>query len=269
MLGAVIGDIIGSRFEWTNHRAKDFPLFASNCFPTDDSIMTIAVANALLDWREGNGDLGQLSELTVKHMREIGQHYPNCGYGGGFRKWMFSANPQPYNSYGNGAAMRVSACGYVATTLDEAKQLARAVTQVTHNHPEGIKGAESTAACVFGARNGWQLNEIRDYVQTNYYPLDRTVDEIRPVYIFNETCQETVPESIITFLESTDYEDAIRNAISIGGDSDTVAAIGGGIAAAYYGIPGSVREKGLSYLDSRLLAIVQQFEKVYPTSASE
>lgn len=266
MIGAIIGDIVGSRFEWNNHRSKEFELFTPGCFFTDDSVMTIAIADALLEWSENDGSLG---ELAISRMRAIGQHYPDCGYGGRFGRWMFSAHPEPYGSYGNGAAMRVSACGYLANSLEEAIELADAVTQVTHNHPEGLKGAEATTICVYGALRGWSLEEIREYVQSNYYPLNRTLDEIRPVYRFNETCQETVPEAITAFIESTDYVDAIRNAISIGGDSDTVAAITGGIAGAYYGIPGSVRERALTYLDRRLLAIVQRFEKVYPTITTE
>jgi type I restriction enzyme M protein len=262
MIGAVIGDIIGSRFEWNNHRSKEFDLFAPSCFPTDDSIMTIAIADALLDWREGKGDL---SELAVSRMRDIGQRYPNCGYGGRFNKWMFSPDPQPYNSFGNGAAMRVSACGYFANSVEEVKQLSEAVTKVTHNHTEGLKGAEATAVCVYGALNGWSISDLRNYVEEHYYPLNRTLDEIRPFYQFNETCQETVPEAITAFLESTDYEDAIRNAISIGGDSDTVAAITGGIAGAYYGIPRSIYDQSIIYLDDRLLSIVRRFESAYPT----
>jgi type I restriction enzyme M protein len=261
MLGAVAGDIIGSRFEWNNHRSKEFTLFSGECFPTDDSIMTLALADALLDWRAGKGEL---SALAVEKMRKVGQRYPNCGYGGRFGQWMFSADPKPYISFGNGAAMRVSACGHVATSLEEVKEIARAVTAVTHDHPEGLKGAEATAVCIFGALHRWSINDIRDYVESHYYPLNRTLDEIRPEYQFNEICQETVPESITAFLESTGFEDAIRNAISIGGDSDTVAAIAGGIARAYYGVPDSIAIQARTYLDSRLTAVLDRFEAEYP-----
>ncbi len=257
MLGAIIGDIVGSRFEWNNHRSKDFELFTSKCEPTDDSIMTLAIAKALMSC---SGDYRNLGEKAVYWMRRIGQPYPYCGYGGRFREWMYSANPQPYNSFGNGAAMRVSACGFIAKSLDEAKSLSRAVTEVTHNHPEGIKGAEATTAAIYLARTGRTIDEIRGTVQETYYPLDFTLDSIRDTYRFNETCQETVPQAIEAFLESTGFEDAIRNAISIGGDSDTLAAITGGIAEAYYGVPDDIRQSAEGFLDPELLAILREFE---------
>lgn len=262
MLGAITGDIVGSRFEWNNYRAKDFELFVPGCFFTDDSVMTLAIGNALREWCIHGGDLGA---TAVAQMQEIGRHYPDCGYGGRFAQWMFSPEPKPYNSYGNGAAMRVSTCGHVAKTLEETLALALAVTEVTHNHPEGLKGAQATAACVFMALHGSTIDEIREHVVQNYYPLDFTLDEIRPTYHFNETCQETVPQAIVAFLESNDFEDAIRNAISIGGDSDTVAAIAGGIAGAYYGVPLEIREQTLGYLDNRLLMAFKQFEEMFGT----
>lgn len=258
MLGAIIGDIVGSRFEWNNHRSKDFEFFHSKCFFTDDSIMSLAIAKALL---ECNNDYSNLSEKAVKYMQSIGRNYPNCGYGGRFYGWMFSDHPQPYRSYGNGSAMRVSACGFVAKSIEEAKELSKKVTEVTHNHPEGIKGAEATAVAIFLAKSGKDILEIRDYIQKHYYPLNFKLDDIRDTYRFNETCQETVPQAIEAFLESNSFEDAIRNAISIGGDSDTLAAITGGIAEAYYGIPLEMRKKALSYLDGRLLKIVMEFEE--------
>ena len=261
MLGAIIGDIVGSRFEWNNIKTKEFEFFNHHCEITDDSVMTLAIANALL---EANGDYGDLRNLAVKNMREIGRPYPNCGYGGMFRQWMYSNEMGPYNSFGNGAAMRVSACGVVANTLDEAITLSRIVTEVTHNHPEGIKGAEATAICVFLAREGKSVLEIRDHVNEYYYPMNFTLDGIRDSYQFNETCQDTVPQAIMAFLESTGFEDAIRNAISIGGDSDTLAAITGAIAEAYYGIPTEVRKHALTFLDERLLRVMNNFENVYP-----
>ena len=257
MLGAIIGDIVGSRFEWNNHRSKDFELFTDECFFTDDSVMTLAVAKAILDCK---GDYTDLSDKAVAAMREVGRPYPDCGYGGTFGWWMYTEDPQPYNSFGNGSAMRVSACGFVAKTLDEASELSRKVTQVTHNHPEGIKGAEATAVAIFLARHGYTIPDIKDYVDTHYYKMNFTLDEIRDTYAFNETCQETVPQAIKAFLESVSFEDAIRNAISVGGDSDTLAAITGGIAQAYYGVPAACRERAISYLDERLLKILTDFE---------
>ena len=262
MLGAIIGDIVGSRFEWNNNKSKQFDLLTYKCSVTDDSIMTLAIAKALL---ESKSDYSDLSENAVKYMQNIGQHYPNCGYGGHFREWIYSDNPKPYNSYGNGAAMRVSACGFVANTLEEVKQLSKSVTEVTHNHSEGIKGAEATAVAIFLARSGKNLLEIRDYITKNYYPLNFSLDEIRDNYEFNESCQGTVPQALEAFFESKNFEDAIRNAISIGGDSDTIAAITGGIAGAYYGIPTDIRKHALTFLDERLLKILVEFENNYPS----
>ena len=260
MIGAIIGDIVGSRFEWNNIKTKEFEFLTHHCKVTDDSIMSLAVAKALLDC---GGIYDNLGALTVSAMQEIGRPYPYCGYGGMFRRWIYSDNPAPYNSFGNGAAMRVSACGFAAKTLDEAITLSRKVTEVSHNHPEGIKGAESAAVCVFLAREGKSILEIRDYVNERYYPMNFTLDGIRDNYKFNETCQDTVPQAIMAFLESSDFEDAIRNAISIGGDSDTLAAITGGIAEAYYGVPIDIRKHALTFLDERLLKILTDFENVY------
>jgi type I restriction enzyme M protein len=262
MLGAIIGDIVGSRFEWNNNRSKQFEFLTYKCSVTDDSIMSLAIAKALL---ESKADYSDLSENAIKYMQEIGRHYPDCGYGGQFRKWIFSDNPKPYDSYGNGAAMRVSACGFVANSLEEAKRLSKAVTIITHNHPEGLKGAEATAVAIFLARSGKSLLEIRDYITKNYYPLDFTLDVIRDSYEFNESCQDTVPQALEAFFESKNFEDAIRNAISIGGDSDTLAAITGGIAEAYYGIPTEIRKHALTFLDERLLKILVEFENKYPS----
>lgn len=261
MIGAIIGDIVGSRFEWDNHRSKDFDLLTHKCFFTDDSVISLAVCDALMRCK---ADYSDLSEQAVRSMQGVGRPYPHCGYGGSFRRWMFSDNPQPYNSYGNGAAMRVSGCGYVGRTIDEVKQLSRTVTEVTHNHPEGLKGAEATAVAVFLARTGKSLIEIQDYIIKNYYPLGFTLDSIRETYRFNETCQDTVPQALEAFFESTNFEDAIRNAISIGGDSDTLAAITGSVAEAYYGVPTGIRKHALTFLDERLLKILLEFENRYP-----
>ena len=175
-------------------------------------------------------------------------------------------DPQPYNSFGNGAAMRVSPCGFAASSLEEAKILSKIVTEISHDHPEGLKGAEATTTAVYLAREGKSINEIREHINDHYYPMDFTLDTIRPTYKFNETCQETVPQAIMAFLESSGFEDAIRNAISIGGDSDTLAAITGGISGAYYGIPADIRESALTYLDHRLITILNEFESVYGPS---
>lgn len=260
MLGAIIGDIVGSRFEWNNNKNKDFEFLNHKCFFTDDSVMSLAIAKALLVCK---ADLSDLGDQAVKYMQEIGRKYPGCGYGGMFNKWIFSDSPEPYNSYGNGAAMRVSACGFVAETMEEAIEMARKVTQVTHNHPEGLKGAEATAVAIFMAKTGSNILEIRDYINEHYYPMNFKLDDIRADYKFNETCQETVPQAIEAFLESKNFEDSIRNAISIGGDSDTLAAITGGIAEAYYGVPTDIRKHALTFLDERLLSILVEFENKY------
>lgn len=258
MIGAIIGDIVGSRFEWDNHRNKEFELFTRDCFATDDSIMTLAIGKALMQSKSDWSDLGG---QAVNCMQEVGRPYPHCGYGGRFWDWMYSDHPMPYNSFGNGAAMRVSACGFIAKSLEEAKALSKAVTEVTHNHPEGLKGAEATVVAIYMARTGCSIEEIRDLIDREYYPMNFTLDEIRDTYAFNETCQDTVPQALEAFFESTSFEDAIRNAISVGGDSDTLAAITGGIAEAYYGVPEAMKLRALGYLDNRLLEIYKAFDK--------
>ena len=258
MLGAIIGDIVGSRFEFNNHRSKDFDFFAEGCSVTDDSIMTLAIAKAILACE---GDWERLGEFAVKHMQAIGRKYPSCGFGGMFYGWVFSqAQPEPYNSFGNGAAMRVSPCGFMARTEDEAKLLSQKVTEVTHNHPEGLKGAEATTVAIFLARNGVTIDEIKKRMEKDYYALNFTLDSIRASYRFDETCQGTVPQAIRAFIESVSFEDAIRNAISIGGDSDTLAAITGGIAEAYYGIHQTLKHEALAFLDRELLGYYRGWE---------
>ncbi len=261
MLGAIVGDIVGSRFEWNNIKTKEFDLFTPECQPTDDSIMTLAVAKAIL---QSGPDYTDLAQNAVTCMQDIGRRYPNCGYGGSFHAWVFSEDPQPYNSFGNGSAMRVSPAGFAADSLDEAKRLSETVTAVSHNHPEGLKGAEATTVALYLARTGKSIPEIRDAIDKDYYPMNFTLDEIRKTYSFNETCQHSVPQALMSFFESTGFEDAIRNAISIGGDSDTLAAICGGIAEAYYGIPDDIRDDAVSYLDDSLLQILNDFEAKYP-----
>ncbi len=270
MLGAIIGDIVGSRFEFKNHKSKDFELFGDGCFATDDSIMTLAVAKAIMEaskvkpkLKNGYDDdfYALLSDMSVKYMQEIGCKYPNCGFGGMFYRWVFSDHPKPYNSFGNGAAMRVSPAGFAATDEMEAESLAETVTEVTHNHDEGIKGAKATAVAIALARRSALKSEIRERITSEYYPLDFRIDDIRATYHFNETCQETVPQAIECFLEATSFEDAIRTAISLGGDSDTIAAITGSIAEAYYGVPEEIKEKALNYLDDELRAIYDAWKQ--------
>ena len=264
MLGAIIGDIVGSIYEFNNIRTKDFPLFGTDYeepFFTDDSVMTIAIAAAILSCKD---NYTNLSSQAIKFMQGIGRSYPGCGYGGSFFNWIFLDNPKPYGSYGNGSAMRVSACGFAGRTLEEVKDLSKKVTAISHDHPEGLKGAEATAVAIFLAREGKSLQEIKEYITKHYYDIDFTLDEIRPTYRFNETCQDTVPQAFEAFFESTSFEDAIRNGISIGGDSDTIGAIVGGMAEAYYGIPEWIREEAISYLDRTLYSVVEAFEKKYP-----
>lgn len=260
MLGAVIGDIVGSRFEWNNYKGKAFELFNKKCHFTDDTVMSAAVCKAILNCKNTEN----LSENTVKYMQEIGREYLNCGYGKRFLNWLLSDNPLPYNSFGNGSAMRVSGCGFAAFSLDEAKLLARRVTIVSHNHPEGIKGAEAVACAVYLAKTGKSTEEIKEYIIENYYNIDFTLDEIRQNYNFDVSCQGSVPQAFEAFFESKNFEDCIRNAVSIGGDSDTIAAIAGAIAEAYYGIPDDIRKKAITYLDESLAKIFSDFEEKYP-----
>ncbi|HAU65888.1 MAG: ADP-ribosylglycohydrolase [Lentisphaerae bacterium GWF2_44_16] len=261
MIGAIIGDIVGSRYEFDNIKTKDFPFFHAICRFTDDSVMTIAVATALL---QCDGDYSDLSNIVVKTMQTIGRDYPYCGYGGYFRRWVTMKDPKPYNSFGNGAPMRVSACGIVGRSIEETILLARKVTEVTHNHPEGMKAAEAVALAVFLARTGKSKKEIHDALNRPYYHLDFTLDEIRDSYGFDESSQGTTPQALTAFFESTDFEDAVRNAVSIGGDSDTVAAITGSIAAAYYGVPSRMIEKAYWYMDRNLGGFMSLFEQKHP-----
>ena len=231
MYGAIIGDIVGSKYERSNIKTKDFMFISDGCRFTDDSVMTVAVAKALMRSR---AEKAHFKPILIDEMQKLGREYPYAGYGRAFSAWLGAMFPEPYNSWGNGSAMRASPCGLIAVTLEEAIMLARASAEVTHNHPEGIKGAEATAAAVFMAKTCRSKAEIKEYIEKNYYALDKTLDEIRPGYTFDVSCQGTLPPAIIAFLESESYEDAIRNAVSIGGDSDTIAAITGAIAWSYY-----------------------------------
>lgn len=255
IIGSIIGDIVGSRFEFNNYRSTDFQFFNDKCFFTDDTVMTIAIT----DWITNKI---KTQKLISSYMREWGRKYTDRGYGGMFFRWLFSRELLPaYNSFGNGSAMRVSPCGFYAQTLDEALLLAKQSAEVTHNHPEGIKGAQSVAAAIYLAKTSNTKDIIKEYIEQNFgYDLSRTCDEIRRVYKFNETCQETCPEAIIAFLESHDYESAIRLGISLGGDSDTIGAITGGIAAAYYGVPDSIIEDVKRFIPYEFIDIIEKFE---------
>lgn len=252
ILGAIIGDIIGSVFEWHNAKTTDFQMFGAGTDFTDDSVLTFATMDSIL-----NG-----IDYTTAY-QTYGRKYPNRGYGGFFYSWIRSDHPKPYNSYGNGSAMRVSPVGWACDTLDDVLHQAKRSAEVTHNHPEGIKGAQATAAAVYMARTGSSKADIKQYIQNSFgYDLDRRIADIRPVYKFNETCQQTVPEAIIAFLESDDYESAIRMAISIGGDSDTVACITGGIAEAFYKeIPERIVGNALRLLPADVIKLIEEFSE--------
>ena len=250
MIGALFGDIVGSVHERSRTNTTRFPLLVPASRFTDDSVLTIATAHALLT-----------GEPFDTAYRSWALRYPHAGYGGAFKKWMNTPDAPPYNSWGNGSAMRVSSVGFAYDNLDAVMMEAQRSAEVTHKHPEGIKGAQATAVAIFMARKGQSKSQIKTAIAKSFgYDLNRTVDEIRPTYVFNESCQETVPEAIIAFLESNDFEDAIRNAISLGGDSDTLTCITGSLAEAFYGgVPKAIAEKALSYLDPNMCEVVKQF----------
>lgn len=263
MTGAIMGDIVGSVYEFDNIKTKEFTLFDRECIFTDDTVMTVAVASALLRFEKiDESNVDEFKRVLVEEMHLIGKKYPDCGYGGRFFRWIMFDRTEPYNSFGNGSAMRVSPVGWYAKTLEEAEFIAKATAEVSHNHPEGIKGAVATAGAVFLARSGASKKEIRAYTE-QFYNVDFALDEIRPVYDYDVTCQGTVPPAMVAFFEAESFEDAIRNAISAGGDSDTLAAITGGVAEAFYGIEEEYRETALSYLDDNLLKITEEFCKKY------
>jgi len=254
MLGAIAGDIIGSVYEGHRIKTKDFPLFQPRCHFTDDSVLTIAVAQAILE----GGDY-------LRAIRELGRRYPHAGYGGAFKAWLRAEQPLPYNSWGNGAAMRVSPVGWAFDSVDDVLREAARTAEVTHNHPEGIKGAQATALAVHLARKGQGKEAIRQEIAGRFgYDLARTVDGIRPGYGFDVSCQGTVPEALIAFFDSTSYEDAVRNAISLGGDSDTLACIAGGVAEAFYGpLPADILARVRACLTPDLWEITERFCRRY------
>lgn len=252
MIGAIVGDIIGSYYEFNPIKTKEFELFPPNSEFTDDTILTIAIAKSILD-----------NEPYLNNIIDFAKRYPSS-YGSHFLAWLKGEEHLPYNSWGNGSAMRVSPIGWAFDTKEKVLLEAKKSAQITHNHPEGIKGAQATALSIFMARKGATKEEIRKEISNRFgYDLNRTVEKIRPYYKFEVSCQKSVPESIICFLDSTSFEDCIRNAISLGGDADTMVAIAGGIAKAYYGIPDNIRKKTLSYLNDEFTNIITQFEKKY------
>ena len=254
IIGAIAGDIIGSTREFNPIKTKDFDLFQRRSKFTDDSIMTLAVSNWLIKDRSSR-------KVLVHELKYFARKYPNGGYGRMFKNWVNTPDPNPYGSWGNGSAMRVSPAAWVGDTLEEVQELARLSSIVTHDHPEGVKGALATADAVYLARIGSSKEEIKDHVEIRYnYDLDRALDEIRPGYKFDVSCQGCVPESIICFLEADDYEDTIRNAISLGGDADTMAAIAGAIAGAYWEVPRDIHYKSIHRLDYDLLNVLIEFE---------
>ncbi len=260
MLGAIIGDIVGSIYEFDNIKTKDFNLFSPRCFFTDDTVMTIAVYKALKKSKLFN--YKNLSKNAVKYMQKYGKLFPNMSYGSSFNVWLNSKKPQPYNSYGNGSAMRISAVPYFAKDIEQVKQLSNTVSSVSHNHEEGIKGAEATAVAIYLALNKKTKEQIKSYIENNYYKLDFDYNDLVKNYKFNETCQNTVPQAIYCFLISNSFEDCLRTSISIGGDSDTLCAISCAIAEAYYGIPEKIEFMALRYLDERLLKDYKEFERM-------
>lgn len=268
MYGAVLGDIIGSPYEFDQgDKTKDFPLFSAESTYTDDSVMTLAVADAFLSLLPETTDEDIRCQL-IQSMQTYGRKYPYAGYGGMFRRWLKGPNPQPYGSYGNGSAMRVSSVGWLFDDLKTVRHMARLSAEVTHNHPEGIKGAEATACAIFFARTGYTKEEIKDYIQTLFdYDLSRTCDEIRPTYHHVESCQETVPEAITAFLEGESFEDVIRTAVSLGGDCDTLTCIAGSIAEGFYGVPESLKQQCRQRLPEELLAVLQRFDAFRESAA--
>ena len=263
MYGAILGDIIGSPFEFDRgDKTKDFELFTKGCQFTDDSVMTVAIAEALIAVGP-DAAKEEIEDAVIANMQNWGKRYPHAGYGERFHYWLSTRKPKPYNSYGNGSAMRVSAVGWLYPTLERTREVAVYTAEVTHNHPEGIKGAEATASCIFLARHGVNKEGIRDYVIKEFgYDLNRTLDEIRPTYHHVESCQQTVPEAIIAFLESENFEDAVRNVVSLGGDTDTLTAITGSIAEAFYDIPAILRAECRNRVSEDILNVMQLFDEI-------
>ena len=261
MYGAILGDIIGSPYEFDmGDKSKEFPLFCAMSNFTDDTVMTVAVTEAFL-FAHPLADDAWLKKRLIYAMQKWGKRYPHAGYGTGFRVWLSSKDPQPYGSFGNGSAMRVSGVAWLYDDLETVRHMARLSAEVTHDHPEGIKGAEATASAIFLARTGRTKAEIKAYIENHFhYDLSRTCDEIRPHYHHVESCQETVPEAITAFLEGNCFEDVIRIAVSLGGDCDTLTAIAGSIAEGFYGVPEDLKEECRKRLPKDLRSILEQFD---------
>ena len=264
MIGAILGDIVGSPYEFDRSpKVKDFgPLFIDASGYTDDSVMTIAVADGLM--RAGkDADIDTIHKDVIRSMKTWGRRYPNAGYGAKFIWWLQLDDENPYNSWGNGSAMRVSSVGWLYDSLERTRQVAKATAEVTHNHPEGIKGAEATAAAIYMARNGNSKEEIRQYISIHFgYDMTRTCDEIRPGYRHAESCQQTVPEAITAFLEGNDFEDVVRTAVSLGGDCDTLTCIAAGIAEAFYGVPDVYKKETLDCIEPDMREVYQRFCRI-------
>lgn len=263
MLGAIIGDMVGAPYEFDRgNKTKSFPFWSPDSLFTDDTVMTIAIAYALIKCREKGCD--DISSAVKDSMLYWGRMYPYAGYGVRFMQWLKSEDPKPYNSFGNGSAMRVSPVGFMYDTIEQTREIAKITAAVTHNHPEGIKGAEAAASAIFLARTGHKKPEIKSYIEREFnYDLSRSCDEIRPKYHHVESCQETVPEAITAFLEGRDFEDVIRTAVSLGGDCDTLTCIAGGIAEAYYGIPDDIAKECRKRLPQGFLNIVDKSYSEY------
>lgn len=284
MYGAIIGDIAGSWYEGMNNVDRNFEIFSSKNVTTDDTVMTVAIGEAFMFFLRdyypdifstcgknknikaddiGEVNVNLLKEVIVKNMVFWGNKFPQAGYGGRFRKWL-RYNPKPYNSWGNGSAMRVSPVGWMFEDIETTRRMAAIQAEVSHNHPEGMKGAEAIAAAVYLARKGRSKDDIRQYIENEFgYDMSRTCDEIRPEYTFDVSCQGSVPEAIIAFLDGNDFEDVIRNAVSLGGDTDTIGAMAGSIAEAYYGVPEEMKESADRYIPDIMMKPIKAFEEMW------
>jgi len=263
MLGAILGDIIGSRFEFDiGGKTKEFELFHEDCEFTDDTVITVAVFDGLNN-AGINADEETIKTEVIKAMKKWGRLYPRAGYGGMFYQWLRLKNTAPYNSYGNGSAMRVSSVGWLYDSLAKTRAVARLTAEVTHNHPEGIKGAECTASVIYLAREGKTKFDIRDYVTKEFgYDVSESLDSMRKRHKHDETCQDSLPKALVSFFEGNSYEDVVRNAVSLGGDTDTLAAIAGSMAEAMYGIPSEIKEQGMVFLTEKIKERINMFEMI-------
>ena len=262
MYGAILGDMIGSPYEFDmGNKSKEFPLFSERSTFTDDTVMTLAVAEVFLD-KDLLMDEAIIRQRLIESMHKYGKLFPDAGYGGRFAMWLFLEGNEPYNSWGNGSAMRISSVAWLFNDLEMVRHMARLSAAVTHNHPEGIKGAEATASAIFLARTGKSKTEIKAYIEENFgYDLSRTCDQIRPNYHHVESCQETVPEAITAFLEGASFEDVIRTAVSLGGDCDTLTCIAGSIAEGFYGVPEELKKECCNRLPEQLLKVLLRFDE--------